>query len=359
MNDNNIRLIVVSATIINEINELHKWGNKHHTHYMTVPESYIGHKEFLAKNIIQEYYPIHCYESAEKWIKEDIKSNYESDYRVHIIRTDEFNKKFIQEACMKNDVVYKDHNSIERIEIQELNDIFSKPLSKHIVIAVKGLFRRANLIPNSWKLKIGATHERFSFQCDINVQVQGFPGRMSGYWREDIENGHKTGPHRTSVAAIYEYEEFYNNPYGNLYSTNSASRKTFLSPHNIKNLIEFNKTSEKIPVIVEFHDLDILTMTKIASKIDYVKKVLSNKPEYKKLLDFINVKKNTCLKIFQPKRNSDYKVYVLDIIEAADKNIPFSLQQPQKMKEKNNWQMYIDNKGYRLCFIICCDNDSY
>jgi hypothetical protein len=231
MNENNIRLILVSATIINEINELHKWGNKHHTHYMNVPKAYIGHKEFLAKNIIQEFYPIQAYECAEKWIKEDIISNYVSDYRVHIIRTDEINKKFIQQACIKNDVEFKNHTSLERIEIEEFNDIFSSPLSKHLVIAIKGLFRRANLIPNSWKLKIGATHERFSYQYDTNVQVQGFPGMMSGYWREDIENGHKTGPHRTSVSAIRKYEEFYNNPYGNMYETNFVSRKVFLSPH--------------------------------------------------------------------------------------------------------------------------------
>ena len=64
-------------------------------------------------------------------------------------------------------------------------------------------------VPNEWKLKIGATHERYSKNYDTNVQVQGLPGRMSGYWKDIILNGHKTGPHRTSIQAIKEYEEFY------------------------------------------------------------------------------------------------------------------------------------------------------
>jgi hypothetical protein len=36
----------------------------------------------------------------------------------------------------------------------------------------------------------------------------GIAGRMSGYWKQEIL-GHKTGPYRTSIEAILEYEEFY------------------------------------------------------------------------------------------------------------------------------------------------------
>jgi hypothetical protein len=64
-----------------------------------------------------------------------------------------------------------------------------------------------NQLDNEWKKKIGATHEKCVKKYDTNVQVQGLPGRMSGYWRDDIVKGHKTGPHRTSIDAIKEYEE--------------------------------------------------------------------------------------------------------------------------------------------------------
>jgi hypothetical protein len=89
METNNIRFIFVSATMINELQELYKWGNKHYTYYMTIPDSYIGHKEFLKLGIIQEYYPINNDESAERWVQEDILQHYGLDYRVHIVRTDE------------------------------------------------------------------------------------------------------------------------------------------------------------------------------------------------------------------------------------------------------------------------------
>jgi hypothetical protein len=94
------------------------------------------------------------------------------------------------------------------------------------VLGVKGLLRRANLIPNAWKLRIGATHELYTRKVDNNVQIQGLPGRMTGYWRAELDAGHKTGPHRTSIKAIKEYEEVYKDPYGiNSYTTAGFTKK--------------------------------------------------------------------------------------------------------------------------------------
>ena len=247
MEENNIRFVFVSATMINELHYLYHWGDKHYIYYMTIPDNYIGHKEFLKLNIIQEFYPINDVESADKWIKEDILEHYGDDYRVHIIRTDEKNKDFILNACIKNKIHFKNHTSDDRISNEELSTIFDN-INNHLVIAVKGFYRRANLIPNKWKLKIGATHERYVKKYDTNVQVQGFPGRVSGYWKNLILNGHKTGPHRTSIAAINEYEEFYKNPLGKIKYNTAGSKKSFLNPKNIKNLETINKSEEAIVV---------------------------------------------------------------------------------------------------------------
>ena len=236
MEENNIRFVFVSATMINELRELYKWGDKHCTHYMTIPETYIGHKEFLQLKLIDEYYSIHNDETAEKWVQEDILTHYGSDYRIHIIRTDEKNKDFIRNACLKNNIDFKNHTSGDRISYEELSNIFDN-VTKHLVIVVKGFYRRANLIPNKWKKKIGATHEKFVKKYDTNVQVQGLPGRMTGYWKQDIINGHKTGPHRTSIQAIHEYEEFYANPLGET-KYNGGSKKVFVSPKHILHLDE-------------------------------------------------------------------------------------------------------------------------
>ena len=235
MEENNIRFVFVSATMINELRDLYKWGNKHYTHYMTIPNNYIGHKEFLELGIIQEYYPINDDESAKKWVQEDILDNYGLDYRVHIVRTDEKNKDFIFNACIRNNILFKNHTSTERISHEELSNIFNN-ISNHLVIVVKGFYRRANLIPNEWKKKIGATHERYVKKYDTNVQVQGLPGRMSGYWKDELLNGHKTGPHRTSIAAINEYENFYKDPFGKIKYSTANSKKSFVNPKHIQNL---------------------------------------------------------------------------------------------------------------------------
>ena len=127
----------------------------------------------------------------------------------------------------------------------EIKEFFKEPLKQHIVLGVKGFFRRANLIPNCWKRRIGATHELYTKLVDNSVQIQGLLGRMTGYWRADVEGGHKTGPHRTSLKAIIEYENTYINPFGNnSYQTAGFKKKdgnvrastTMLSPGNIPNL---------------------------------------------------------------------------------------------------------------------------
>lgn len=241
MEKNNVRFIFVSATMRNELKELSKWKDKHNLYYMTIPDNYIGHKEFLDLGIIKEFYDINDNKSAEKWIQEDILQNYGIDYRVHIIRIEKDQEKFICTACKKYKIIFKNHTSDERISDEDLLKIFSN-ITNHIVIAVKGFYRRANLIPNEWKKKIGATHEKYVNKCDTNVQVQGLPGRMTGYWKQDILNGHKTGPYRTSIKSIKEYEEFYKNPLGvSTYSTNS-SKELFLQPKNIN----INISEEKI-----------------------------------------------------------------------------------------------------------------
>jgi hypothetical protein len=234
MKSRNIRFVFVSATIINELNELYKWGDIHQVYYMTIPKNYIGHKDFLELGIIQEWYPVNSIDSADRWIKEDILDNFGTDYRIHLIRTNKRNVDYIQNSCIKNKIKFMNHTSDDRISEDELDKIFNN-ITGHVVIAVKGLLSRANLIPNKYKLKIGAMHDRYVQKPNPNALTQSFPGRMSGYWRDIIERGHKTGPYRTSIEAIQAYEEFYNNPTGKIKGT-KVSKKLFMNPSNIKNM---------------------------------------------------------------------------------------------------------------------------
>lgn len=235
MKNNNIRFIFVSATMVREIRHLYKWGDIHHIYKMTVPDNYIGHDDFLDMGIIQEFYPIKDDDSAKKWIQEDILDRYGSDFRVHIIRSDERNKSFIIKACRHFGISYKNHTCDDRVSHDNLVSIFEN-VNNHIVLIVKGFYRRANLIPNDWKLKIGATHERFVKRFDTSVQIQGLPGRMTGCWKSHIINGHITGPHRTSIHAMLQYQDFYQQPLGKFKYRTSRSKLLFTSTKFVNNM---------------------------------------------------------------------------------------------------------------------------
>ena len=246
MRINNNRFVFISATMIRELYELYTWGELHELCTMTIPASYIGHKDFLDRGIIQEFYPLETTESAEKWVQTDILNNYGTDYRVSIVRVDTKTVVVVQNACIRKGVAFRNHTSTDKLSYDEIREFFKEPLRHHIVLGVKGFFRRANLIPNRWKLRIGATHELYTKIVDNNVQIQGLPGRMTGYWRSDIEGGHRTGPHRTSIKAVEEYEKAYIDPFGlNSYRTAGFNKKkgrvtarpTMLSPQNILNLV--------------------------------------------------------------------------------------------------------------------------
>ena len=245
MEKNNNRFVFISATMIKELYDLYRWGNLHELYKMTIPASYIGHKDFLDKKIIKEFYPLNTKDNAEKWVKDDILNHYNTDYRVHLVRVTEKIINLVQNACISNDIGFRNHTSTDRLSNDEINEFFREPLTQHIVLGVKGFFRRANLIPNRWKLRIGATHELYTQKVDNNVQIQGLTGRMTGYWRDVIESGHKTGPHRTSIKAIEEYETTYSDPFGTgSYHTTGFNKKngkvvanpTMLSTKNIENL---------------------------------------------------------------------------------------------------------------------------
>jgi hypothetical protein len=284
MEEHNNRFVFISATMIKELYDLYRWGDLHELYTMTIPHSYIGHKDFLDMGIVKEFYSLKTDELAEKWVQEDIIDNYNEDYRVHIVRVTVKNVIVVQNACIRKGVAFRNHTSTDRLSDEEINEFFKEPLTQHIVLGVKGFFRRANLIPNRWKLRIGATHELYTNQVDNNVQIQGLTGRMTGYWRSDIERGHKTGPHRTSIKAIEEYEKIYLDPFGlNSYKTAGFNKNngrvsaapTMLSANNILNLdavslpiVEDPTDPRTVPVVISVTADEYSTFSKIGSSWD-------------------------------------------------------------------------------------------
>jgi hypothetical protein len=261
MEENNNRFVFISATMIKELYDAYQWGELQEMYRMTIPTSYLGHKDFLEKGIVKEFFAVNTSEAAEKWVQEDILDYYKDpcmckkcnpeqnpakkNFRVHLVRVNAKNVVVVQNACIRKGVAFRNHTSSDRLSEDEIKELFQETLTQHIVLGIKGFFRRANLIPNCWKLRIGATLELYTKIVDNNVQIQGLVGRMTGYWRDDIEGGHKTGPHRTSIKAIEQYENTYLDPFGNNSYQTAGFKKnkgkvcasaTMLSPQYIPNL---------------------------------------------------------------------------------------------------------------------------
>ena len=261
MKTHNNRFVFISATMIRELHDLYRWGKLHQLYKMTIPASYIGHKDFLDKDIVKEFYDLNSNEKAEKWVQEDILDHYKTNYRVHLVRLSAKTLAKVQDACFRKGVAFRNHTSTDRLSEDEINEFFKEPLTQHIVLGIKGFFRRANLIPNRWKVRIGATHELYTKKVDNNVQIQGLTGRMTGYWRDVIDEGHITGPHRTSIKAIEEYETTYADPFGiNSYNCAGFKKKkgrvvadhTMLSAKHIENLEPID-----LPEVDEHPEYDI------------------------------------------------------------------------------------------------------
>jgi len=258
MEKNNIRFIVASASIIRELYDLYQWGDLHETVTMQIPSSYIGHKDFLDMGIIKEFYPLNTDENAEQWIQEDILDNYGTDYRVHIVRVNSRTMQVVQNACIRKRVKFHNHTSTDRLTPEENKELFENDLTEHHIITVKNLWRRANLFVDAWKKRIGATHELYTKVVDSNVQNQGLPGRMTGYWRSTIEGGHTTGPYRTSIKAIEETEEAFKNPFGKgTFSANGfrkskngkvSKKNTLLNPANWDGITPVELPTESVDI---------------------------------------------------------------------------------------------------------------
>jgi hypothetical protein len=374
MEQNNIRFMFISATMIKELYDLYHWGQLHCLYAMTIPASYIGHADFLARGTIQEFYPVTTVAAASKWIQEDIMDYYgPEDCRIHIIRANLKTSGTIQSECIRRNIPCFNHTSDERIEEEVLRQLFEgSALTRHVVLIVKGFFRRANLIPNDWKLRIGATHEFYTKKVDNNVQIQALPGRMSGYWREIIEAGHKTGPYRTSVQAVQQYEAVYNNPFGeNSYQSVGFHKKNgkvtlstpvFVSPINITGLEKQQKNEEhdkrNVPIVLPLAltEIDAIHGQKTSKKrqalIAILKQYLvaTNKQSLAERIDGFEVGQIT-----RPVSKDSRKKNIDEPINAAKNGNPYIMNLNEELKKKDSWQAAFDEKGEQIIFMIYCN----
>lgn len=289
LQENNIYMVFISATIIKELACVEKWGPIHANIIMQVPPEYVSIKYLYDKGMVKEYFKISSVPFAINWIEEDILKHFGDDYRVHLISCDAKSSQNIVNACMLyEEVEALYHNSDDRLEQDTLNQYFTGKRTKHTIIMVKKFYSRANLIPNEWKMNIGSIMDRFTNKPDYNVLNQGLVRRMTGFWKKIIEDGHKMGIYRTSIASVLEYEKAYDAPTGDHNYVASGYRIKDGVPvvkgialdedcvsgidkpdEPIDKLIDEAPVPEQVPIFIELNPMQISQITKIGNSWDY------------------------------------------------------------------------------------------
>ena len=193
---------------------------------------------------------------------------------------------------------------------------------------------------------------------------------MSGYWRDVIEGGHKTGPHRTSINAIEEYENAYENPFGaNDYQCAGFKKKkgkvfakpTMLAAKNIPNLIPVNfpvvednfDPCASIPIVIDISENIFKTIKQVGNTwdIDTIHSIIRDSN-----IDIFNEIKNMDkIQVSQPESDKSYEKYITDFIKKSEQKIKYKILQPKQKDEtfkKDSYQIYLDNRNYNIIISI-------
>lgn len=333
--EQNIRFIFISATPAKQLKILEN-QEIHKTYALCVPKNYVGIHYFLENNIIKQFYPMDNEENIDKWINEDILDNYGQTYRVHFIRGDKDNSDLIKKICNNYNIDFFEHNAIDNLHDNEDNDknfknIFENLVkNNHIVILIKGMFRRAEFIPVYWKRLIGAWHEKYVEKSDSGTAAQAGPGRNSWYWGNELKKGHKIGPIRSDIKSLQSYCEWYNKN-TKMYDVRN-NRKSFVDIDNsIK--IKKNISTFETKLGLDFNG----AFKEITDKIRYLK---NNNNNYKNL-NMRGPQINTW-----SKKLKDDGFYYCKI---TDKSEPIILDYKIAMKQ-NKWNFADNNYRFLICY---------
>ena len=188
---------------------------------------------------------------------------------------------------------------------------------------------------------------------------------MTGYWRADIEGGHKTGPHRTSIKAIEEYEKTYLDPFGlNTYQTAGFKKKkgkviaapTMLSPKHIQHLnpvevpvVEDPTDPASVPTVLSVTLDDFNTITKIGTSWDLAS-ILTIIKKYSPTTH-TKIKSMEKNQVVQPETDSSYEKMITAFVKAAAEKRKYTWAIGDK-KTSDTYQIYLDNRSNRIIISI-------
>ena len=368
----NIRVIFVSATNRSNVNDLLDWNNDEKIRHLTVrcsiPDTYVS-PDFLLKNgMVKNWVKLKDKNTAFNFIKEYIIEWYGCNFKTHFIRIDtspgsnqEKNiRDAVEELNKQNEIKIevRNHNSKETITPRDFENLYDNLVNNrfHVIILIKGMLRRADLIPTEWKKKIGVLMDKPSRSFSTGTVIQSLPGRACGHYKQDLlEMNERDRPIIfTSVLAIKEYTAWFEDPEGyngtyhfpnskkvrltnkNEFCITDSSDSDSAASESDDDLSSYLHTPIKLSNIY-YKDLAPLGNKKYNIKMENVVDKLKEK-------GFNDLNGYKILQRFAPSKDTGYNKNVLSVIEAWKNKMPYihSLKKEQKRDGNKYAVMVID-----------------
>jgi hypothetical protein len=119
------------------------------------------------------------------------------------------------------------------------------------------------------------------------------------------------------------------------------------------------QTSMRVPIIINDLDENDLIFTSSektvngeGEKRDYVVSLLRDNEKYNCLYNFVTNSTTKCVQITRSTSGKSYKKHITDVVEAAANNKPYIVDGKKEHKTINNWQVFVDKKGLRICIVL-------
>ena len=384
---NDIKLVQFSATPDGMVFALKnkKWpAERYQVHIMEPGNNYFGAKEMMVRGQVKQFRDIYGRNKSGNFSSSDAQEYINDNIREILVSTlEKFGKENPKYLIFRinggKEEKYEENirNTLRTLpgkesfgeihyytmdgDIENLCEFLSTPPENFTFVFIKEKMRCSQTLV---KQNIGVMVERYRPSPNDSVIIQGFLGRLCGYNEHDVIV-------YTNLESIQKSQQLWETRYSkesiektswNSNTTKTKCGKTINVPV-INDYVQMVGTSteddetpinnKRVPVIIEgFTGEEIIFSTKkLKEKLAFINEVLDS-DKYKKLHHFINHSTTKRVQITQPKTQSSYKKHIIEVVKASSTNSPYSVDLQEEHKSKNNWQLFIDNREKRLCFVI-------
>jgi hypothetical protein len=278
----------------------------------------------------------------------------------------------IHGAIVRFGWTHMQHDSEHRVE--NIDDIMASAPAKHTVIFIKSFWRASKRLTRT---HIGGSYEQVAKSRNISTAAQGLIARhCDNYeYKGDELNPDLRPVHFGDRASIEAYIEWFNEGCDYRRADYKSSRISSFNGHvrakasklhatNFTNLdavpVQNNNpdTHKRVPVVIQLNEAIIKKIweTDDARNPVWTKKAISrlcaNDSDYGEFLAIIAT--SPCFQMSTPKQDTarSYKIHVEEVVRANEENRKYGIMDStSEYKKKSCWQVYIDEKNFRLCIL--------